>query len=167
MDEAETIHPPPGAGIPGLRYISCINATSNFSPAFCANDTSDNDEHQKSLILTQEIVRIVVPLLFGIIVFVGLIGNALVSNGQEQSFVSCLLLTGPRQHFLRRLSKELHVNPTSNCVLIASTVKIIHTDYEQIISNHFSVLLINLFHCNSYPNRLVTNYKQLLLHIAH
>jgi hypothetical protein len=91
MAEAATIHPPPGAGIPALRYSSCVNATSNISLAFCLNDTSANDEHQVSLHLTQKIVAIVVPLLFGIIVFVGLIGNALVSNGPRQSSYSCLL----------------------------------------------------------------------------
>jgi len=80
MAEATTIHPPPGAGIPALRYSSCLNTTTNFSLAFCNNDTSANDENQVSLHLTQQIVAIVVPLLFGIIVFVGLIGNALVSK---------------------------------------------------------------------------------------
>jgi hypothetical protein len=90
MAEVATIHPPPGAGIPALRYSSCVNATSNFSLAFCLNDTNVNDEHQMSLYLTQKIVAVVVPLLFGIIVFVGLIGNALVSNGQQQSFDSYL-----------------------------------------------------------------------------
>jgi hypothetical protein len=91
MAEAATMHPPPGAGIPALRYSSCVNATTNFSLAFCLNDTSGNDEHQLSLLLTQKIVAIVVPLLFGIIVFVGLIGNALVSKGAVQSSYSCLL----------------------------------------------------------------------------
>jgi hypothetical protein len=86
MAEVATIHPPPGAGIPALRYSSCLNATANISLAFCLNDTSVNDEHQLSLYLTQKIVAIVVPLLFGIIVFVGLIGNALVSNGPVQSY---------------------------------------------------------------------------------
>jgi hypothetical protein len=83
MDEGTTIHPPPGAGIPILRYSSCQNATSNFSLAFCLNETNANDEDsQKSLLLIQKIVAIVVPLLFGLIVFVGLIGNALVSKGR-------------------------------------------------------------------------------------
>jgi hypothetical protein len=89
MAEGATIHPPPGAGIPALRYSSCVNATNNFSLAFCLNDTSINDENQSSLYLTQKIVAIVVPLLFGIIVFVGLIGNALVSNVQQQSYFNC------------------------------------------------------------------------------
>jgi hypothetical protein len=81
MDEGTTIHPPPGAGIPVLRYSICLNATRNFSLALCRNETNDNDEDsQKSLQLIQKIVAIVVPLLFGLIVFVGLIGNALVST---------------------------------------------------------------------------------------
>jgi len=100
MAEAATIHPPPGAGIPALRYSSCVNTTINFSLAFCSNDTSANDEHQLSLHLIQQIVAIVVPLLFGIIVFVGLIGNALVSNGPVQSLCSCLL-TGSTATFLQ------------------------------------------------------------------
>jgi ABC-type transport system involved in cytochrome bd biosynthesis fused ATPase/permease subunit len=79
MADSATIHPPPGAGIPALRYNSCLNATSNFSLAFCLNDTVTDEEYRQSLYLTQKIVAIVVPLLFGIIVFVGLIGNALVS----------------------------------------------------------------------------------------
>jgi hypothetical protein len=91
MAEAATIHPPPGAGIPALRYSSCVNETNNFSLAFCINDTSANDEHQMSLYVTQKIVAIVVPLLFGIIVFVGLIGNALVSNGPVPSPYGYLL----------------------------------------------------------------------------
>jgi hypothetical protein len=96
MAEAATIHPPPpGAGIPALRYSSCVNATTNFSLAFCLNDTGVNDEHQLSLYLTQKIVAIVVPLLFGIIVFVGLIGNALVSNGPVQFSYSSLLTRSP------------------------------------------------------------------------
>jgi hypothetical protein len=89
MAEAGTIYPPLGAGIPALRYRSCENSTSNFSLAFCINDTNIIDDGLISPILT-EVVAIVVPLLFGIIVFVGLIGNALVSSCQQQSFVTCL-----------------------------------------------------------------------------
>jgi hypothetical protein len=99
MAEAATIHPPPGAGIPALRYSSCINATTNMSLAFCRNDTSVNDELQVSLYLTQKIVAIVVPLLFGIIVFVGLIGNALVSKGAVRSSYTECPTTYRTRHF--------------------------------------------------------------------
>jgi hypothetical protein len=102
MAEAATIHPPPGAGIPVIRYSSCGNETTNISLAFCVNDTIANDEQQMSLLLIQKIVAIVVPLLFGIIVFVGLIGNALVSNGPVQSSCSCLL-TAPTAALLQNV----------------------------------------------------------------
>jgi hypothetical protein len=90
MAESATIHPPPGAGIPALRYSLCVNATRNLSLAFCLNDTVPDEEASPSLDLIQRIVAIVVPLLFGIIVFVGLIGNALVSIGREDPSFNCL-----------------------------------------------------------------------------
>ncbi|KAJ9578215.1 hypothetical protein L9F63_005560 [Diploptera punctata] len=81
MGEGTTIHPPPGAGIPALRYRTCLNTTNNYSLAFCLNETYlDEEAAQQSLHLIQKIVAIVVPLLFGLIVLVGLIGNALVSK---------------------------------------------------------------------------------------
>jgi hypothetical protein len=91
MAEDTTIHPPPGAGIPALRYSSCLNETSNFSLAFCVNDTVTDEEYRQSLYLIQKIVAIVVPLLFGIIVLVGLIGNALVSICGKCTCLHCLL----------------------------------------------------------------------------
>jgi hypothetical protein len=81
MADSTTIHPPPGAGIPALRYRTCLNATGNISVAFCLNETAfDEEAFQESLHLIQKVVAVVVPLLFGLIVLVGLIGNALVST---------------------------------------------------------------------------------------
>jgi hypothetical protein len=81
MADSTTIHPPPGAGIPALRYRTCLNATGNISVAFCLNETNfDEEPFQESLHLIQKVVAVVVPLLFGLIVLVGLIGNALVST---------------------------------------------------------------------------------------
>lgn len=131
MAEVPTIHPPPGAGIPALRYSSCVNATTNFSLAFCLNDTIINDEHQVSLYLTQRIVAVVVPLLFGIIVFVGLIGNALVSIGPVQCSYSCLL-TGSTRTLLPNAQK-----------VVACKI--------------FFKLRINCIHGKNYPNQLLTN----------
>jgi hypothetical protein len=82
MANGTTIHPPPGAGIPALRYRTCLNTTGNISVVFCLNETAfDEDTFQESLHLIQKVVAVVVPLLFGLIVLVGLIGNALVSLG--------------------------------------------------------------------------------------
>jgi hypothetical protein len=93
MADGTTIHPPPGAGIPALRYRACLNATGNFSVVFCLNETSlDEEAFQESLYLIQRVVAVVVPLLFGLIVLVGLIGNALVSTGltaAEPNFSRC------------------------------------------------------------------------------
>jgi hypothetical protein len=94
MGDSTTIHPPPGAGIPALRYRSCLNTTSNISLAFCGNETApDEEETQQSLQLIQKIVAIVVPLLFGLIVMVGLIGNALVSIGRKPCTFASLLIS--------------------------------------------------------------------------
>jgi len=80
MSEGKAIHPPPGVGIPALSYRSCLNMTENISLAFCTNETIvDEEASQQSLQFIEKIVAIVVPLLFGLIVVVGLIGNALVS----------------------------------------------------------------------------------------
>lgn len=84
-----TSPPPLGVGISGLRYQSCENITANLSEpsAFCSNATEITDGYglnptpeQQSLALIQKVVSVVVPLLFGLIVVVGLFGNALVST---------------------------------------------------------------------------------------
>lgn len=91
MDTSETVtsSPPLGVGIGGLRYRACQNITANFSEfgAFCSNATEstknfglDPAPEQESLVMIQKIVAIVVPILFGLIVLVGLFGNALVSD---------------------------------------------------------------------------------------
>ncbi|XP_021924277.1 allatostatin-A receptor-like [Zootermopsis nevadensis] len=97
MADDTTIHPPPVAGIPALRYRSCLNTTSNLSLAFCVNETVTDEPHQQSLQLIQKTVAIVVPLLFGLIVLVGLIGNALVvlvvaANQQMRSTTNLLII---------------------------------------------------------------------------
>jgi len=87
----ETVTSPPllGVGISGLRYQACGNITANLSElgAFCSNATENTDGYglnptpeQQSLALIQKVVSVVVPLLFGLIVVVGLFGNALVST---------------------------------------------------------------------------------------
>jgi hypothetical protein len=91
MDTSGTVTSPPplGVGISGLRYRACENITANLSEfgAFCSNATEstknfglDPVPEQESLVMIQKIVSIVVPILFGLIVLVGLFGNALVSN---------------------------------------------------------------------------------------
>jgi hypothetical protein len=85
---AVTSPPPLGVGVAGLRYYACVNSTANMSGfgAFCsnANDSFNYGLHpgpdQQSLQKIQRVVSIVVPILFGLIVLVGLFGNALVSN---------------------------------------------------------------------------------------
>ena len=91
MDTLGTVTSPPplGVGIGGLRYQACENVTYNISVigSFCSNATENTDGYglnptpeQQSLVLIQKVVSIVVPLLFGLIVVVGLFGNALVST---------------------------------------------------------------------------------------
>jgi hypothetical protein len=91
MDMLGTVTSPPplGVGISGLRYQACENIIANVSElgAFCSNSTEITDGYglnptpeQQSLVLIQQVVSIVVPLLFGLIVVVGLFGNALVST---------------------------------------------------------------------------------------
>jgi hypothetical protein len=91
MDMLGTVTSPPplGVGISGLRYQACENNTANASElgAFCSNSTEIIDGYglkptpeQTSLVLIQQVVSVVVPLLFGLIVVVGLFGNALVST---------------------------------------------------------------------------------------
>ena len=91
MDMLGTVTSPPplGVGISGLRYQACENITANLSElgAFCSNATENTDGYglnptpeQQSLALIQKVVSVVVPLLFGLIVVVGLFGNALVST---------------------------------------------------------------------------------------
>lgn len=91
MDTSGTVTSPPplGVGIGGLRYRACENITANLSEfgAFCSNATEstknfglDPAPEQESLVMIQKIVSIVVPILFGLIVLVGLFGNALVSD---------------------------------------------------------------------------------------
>jgi hypothetical protein len=100
MGDVATMHPPPGAGIPALRYRSCLNSTGNLSLAFCVNETVPGDEiYQQSLEIIQKTVAIVVPLLFGLIVFVGLIGNALVSNGRGPCAFSFLTIQFQGRNF--------------------------------------------------------------------
>jgi hypothetical protein len=90
MDMLGTVTSPPplGVGISGLRYQACENITANLSElgAFCSNGSESTNGYglnpppeQQSLVLIQKVVSIVVPLLFGLIVAVGLFGNALVS----------------------------------------------------------------------------------------
>ncbi|KAJ9584656.1 hypothetical protein L9F63_020996 [Diploptera punctata] len=103
-----TTLPPLGAGIPGLRYLACVNHTANGSEtgfsAFCSNISESSDSfgldappEQQSLQLIQKVVSIVVPLLFGLIVLVGLFGNALVvlvvaANQQMRSTTNLLII---------------------------------------------------------------------------
>lgn len=101
MADDTTIHPPPVAGIPALRYRSCLNTTSNLSLAFCVNETVTDEPHQQSLQLIQKTVAIVVPLLFGLIVLVGLIGNALVSISPEPFTFANLLISSKKIIFNR------------------------------------------------------------------
>jgi len=101
-----TSPPPLGVGIGGLRYQACENITANLSDlgAFCSNATENTDAYglnptpeQQSLALLQKVVSVVVPLLFGMIVVVGLFGNALVVlvvavNQQMRSTTNLLII---------------------------------------------------------------------------
>nr|CAD7443683.1 unnamed protein product [Timema bartmani]CAD7456831.1 unnamed protein product [Timema tahoe] len=95
-----------GYGISQLRfnYVQCQNySTNNTSelPAFCHNASGTShidygDQNQSSQITTQ-IVAIVVPILFGLIVLIGLFGNALVVivvafNQQMRSTTNLLII---------------------------------------------------------------------------
>ncbi|XP_023710282.1 allatostatin-A receptor isoform X1 [Cryptotermes secundus] len=108
MGTSETVTSPPplGVGIGGLRYRACENITANLSEfgAFCSNATEstksfglDPAPEQESLVMIQKIVSIVVPILFGLIVLVGLFGNALVvlvvaANQQMRSTTNLLII---------------------------------------------------------------------------
>nr|CAD7393207.1 unnamed protein product [Timema cristinae] len=95
-----------GYGISQLRfnYVQCQNySTNNTSelPAFCHNASGTShidygDQNQSNQITTQ-IVAIVVPILFGLIVLIGLFGNALVVivvafNQQMRSTTNLLII---------------------------------------------------------------------------
>lgn len=108
MDMLGTVTSPPplGVGISGLRYQACENITANLSElgTFCSNATENTDGYglnptpeQQSLALIQKVVSVVVPLLFGLIVVVGLFGNALVVlvvavNQQMRSTTNLLII---------------------------------------------------------------------------
>nr|AAK52473.1 allatostatin receptor [Periplaneta americana] len=108
MDVSGTVTAPPplGVGIGGLRYHACVNISVNTSElsAFCSNSSEqlngyglDPPPEPQSLQLIQKIVSIVVPLLFGLIVLVGLFGNALVvlvvaANQQMRSTTNLLII---------------------------------------------------------------------------
>lgn len=108
MDTLGTVTSPPplGVGVGGLRYQACENLTWNISEmgSFCSNVTESIDGYglnptpeQQSLVLIQKVVSVVVPLLFGLIVVVGLFGNALVVlvvavNQQMRSTTNFLII---------------------------------------------------------------------------
>jgi hypothetical protein len=82
MSGTTTSPPPLGVGIGELRYRACGNITANFSglSAFCSNSNDSYGVDKSPELLIEKVVFIVVPLLFGLIVLVGLFGNALVSD---------------------------------------------------------------------------------------
>nr|QRN45461.1 allatostatin-A receptor [Carausius morosus] len=93
-----------GAGISQLRYAyaQCSNLSnaSGELPAICRNTTvaadDEDDAAQASQMITQ-IVAVVVPILFGLIVLIGLFGNALVVivvsvNQQMRSTTNLLII---------------------------------------------------------------------------
>jgi allatostatin receptor len=87
-----------GGGV--IRYAHCANLTANASEqlsSFCSNGTAVENKDLEPEVLMQNIVSVVVPLLFGIIVVLGLFGNALVvivvaANQQMRSTTNLLII---------------------------------------------------------------------------
>lgn len=88
-----------GKSVSDYRYVHCINISANHSEvSFCRNTTGTiQDDTEPELRVMEQIVSIVVPLLFGIIVILGLFGNALVvivvaANQQMRSTTNLLII---------------------------------------------------------------------------
>ncbi|XP_075231268.1 allatostatin-A receptor-like [Lycorma delicatula] len=87
-----------GVGIPNIMYNNCVNLTNMTEVAFCQNSTNyNNDENEPEYKVLEQIVSVVVPLLFGIIVIIGLFGNLLVvvvvaANQQMRSTTNLLII---------------------------------------------------------------------------
>ncbi|PSN53995.1 hypothetical protein C0J52_13485 [Blattella germanica] len=119
--------PPLGAGIPKLRYLACLNHTVNGTglSAFCSNTTENANAFglepspgQESLQLIQRVVSIVVPLLFGLIVLVGLFGNALkfermiIARTERITTSSVIVITNVQQKI--RMQQWFCINDDDN-----------------------------------------------------
>lgn len=122
MDISGTVTSPPplGVGISGLRYHACGNITTNLSGlgAFCSNVNESTNGYgldplpeQQSLVLIQRVVSIVVPILFGIIVFVGLIGNALVSKRTSCNLILADVISPQHTGLCVKITSFCHVAP--------------------------------------------------------
>lgn len=88
-----------GKSVSDYRYVHCTNYSANHSEvSFCRNTTGAvPDDTEPELRVMEQIVSIVVPLLFGIIVILGLFGNALVvivvaANQQMRSTTNLLII---------------------------------------------------------------------------
>lgn len=88
-----------GPGFPALRYVRCANLTDNLTEvSFCGNVTFQIlGEEEPEVMVMENIVSIVVPILFGLIVILGLFGNALVvivvaANQQMRSTTNLLII---------------------------------------------------------------------------
>lgn len=73
-----------GLGVKALSFL-CQNMSGDAGPLCLPYDYNSTDVDENVGQLMERIVSIVVPLLFSIIVVVGLIGNALVSTGYRAS----------------------------------------------------------------------------------
>ncbi|RZF46225.1 hypothetical protein LSTR_LSTR010887 [Laodelphax striatellus] len=90
-----------GVGIPVFMYNNCLNLTNLSEVAFCQNASSittpeDNGDPDGFTVM-EKIVSIAVPILFGIIVILGLFGNLLVvivvaANQQMRSTTNLLII---------------------------------------------------------------------------
>ncbi|CAH1390634.1 unnamed protein product [Nezara viridula] len=88
-----------GPGFPALRYVRCANLTDNLTEvSFCGNVSFQIlGEEEPEVMVMENIVSIVVPILFGLIVVLGLFGNALVvivvaANQQMRSTTNLLII---------------------------------------------------------------------------
>lgn len=85
-----------------VGYTQCVNMTGNHSDifaSFCQPNASGSipDDMEPELRVMEQIVSIVVPILFGIIIILGLFGNALVvivvsANQQMRSTTNLLII---------------------------------------------------------------------------
>ncbi|XP_039290143.1 allatostatin-A receptor [Nilaparvata lugens] len=90
-----------GVGIPVFMYNNCLNLTNLSEVAFCQNassiSTPEDNGDPDSFTVMEKIVSIAVPILFGIIVLLGLFGNLLVvivvaANQQMRSTTNLLII---------------------------------------------------------------------------
>ncbi|GLH06463.1 Allatostatin-A receptor [Gryllus bimaculatus] len=96
MEEPSSAAPAAAAEMPGHSSYAMCNNVSGDVISLCANSTPPYVGVEADNEITQKVVTIVVPILFTLIVLIGLIGNALVvivvaANQQMRSTTNLLI----------------------------------------------------------------------------